>query len=135
MTLPFAAEETACRAAQETWARLAIRERLRPIRELRHLLVDRADDLCAAAAADIGRPASEVLGTELLPAVAALKFLERRAARILQPRRVSRRLTPVWLLGCRDAVHRRPWGVVGIIGTWNYPIYLNLGQIAQAVAA
>ncbi|HXD89240.1 MAG TPA: aldehyde dehydrogenase family protein [Urbifossiella sp.] len=133
--LPFIAEETACRAAQREWAGLAVRERLRPIRALRHLLVERADDLCAAAAADIGRPASEVLGTELLPAAAALKFLERRAARLLRPRRVPRRLTPVWLLGCRDAVHRRPWGVVGIIGTWNYPIYLNLGQIAQAVVA
>jgi acyl-CoA reductase-like NAD-dependent aldehyde dehydrogenase len=32
-------------------------------------------------------------------------------------------------------IHHRPWGVVGIIGTWNYPIYLNVGQIAQALVA
>ena len=38
-------------------------------------------------------------------------------------------------MGCRDAVHYRPWGVVGIIGTWNYPLYLNVGQIAQAIVA
>src|SRR5262245_7632173 len=38
-------------------------------------------------------------------------------------------------MGCRDAVHHRPWGVVGIIGTWNYPIYLNVIQIAQAFVA
>ena len=30
-------------------------------------------------------------------------------------------------MGCRDVVHRRPWGVVGIIGTWNYPVFLNVG--------
>src|SRR5205814_286741 len=36
---------------------------------------------------------------------------------------------------CRDVVHRRPWGVVGVIGTWNYPLYLNAGQVAQALVA
>src|SRR5262249_22046278 len=34
-----------------------------------------------------------------------------------------------------DAVHRRPWGVVGVIGTWNYPVYLNVVQVAQALVA
>src|SRR5205814_3560368 len=66
---------------------------------------------------------------------AALKFLERRAARVLAPRSVPRRLRPAWLFGCSDIVHRRPWGVVGVIGTWNYPLYLNAGQVAQALVA
>lgn len=132
---PFAAEVAACRAAQEPWSRLAVRQRLRPVRELRHLLVERADAISAAVAADVGRPAVEVLATELLPTAAALKFLERRAARVLAPRRVSGLLRPTWLLGCRDAVHRRPWGVVGVIGTWNYPVFLNVVQVAQALVA
>jgi acyl-CoA reductase-like NAD-dependent aldehyde dehydrogenase len=135
MTLPFAAEAAACRAAQQAWSRLSIRQRLQPIRELRHLLVERADEICQAVAADIGRPAVEVVGSELLPAAAALRFLEQEAARILKPRKIRRRLRPTWLFGCRDAVYRRPWGVVGVIGTWNYPIFLNAGQIAQALAA
>src|SRR5436309_2229598 len=109
---PFAAEVAAARAAQQVWARLAVRDRLRPVRRLRALLAERADDLVAAVNADIGRPPVEVLGTELLPTAAALKFLERRAGRLLAPRRVGWRLRPTWLLGCRDAVHRRPWGVV-----------------------
>ena len=135
MTFPFADEVAACRAAQRSWSRLTVRERLRPIRKLRHLIVEHTDEICAAIEADIGRPAVEVVGTELLPAAAALKFLEREAARVLKPRRIGWRLRPTWLLGCRDIVHRRPWGVVGIIGTWNYPIYLNVGQIAQALVA
>src|SRR5205085_1951791 len=65
----------------------------------------------------------------------ALKFLGRRAARVLAPRSVPRRLRPAWLFGCSDIVHRRPWGVVGVIGTWNYPLYLNAGQVAQALVA
>ena len=135
MTTPFATEVAACRAAQAAWSRLPIRDRLRPIRELRHLIAERITELFAAVAADIGRPAVEVLATELLPTAAALKFLEREAGRLLAPRRVAGRLRPTWLLGCRDTVHRRPWGVVGIIGTWNYPIYLNAVQAAQALVA
>jgi acyl-CoA reductase-like NAD-dependent aldehyde dehydrogenase len=132
---PFAAELAAARAAQAAWVRLPLRERLRPVRKLRDLLVRRADDLIAAAHADIGRTAVEVLGTELLPSASALKFIEQEAARILAPRTVPGRLRPTWLMGSRDVVHRRPWGVVGVIGTWNYPIFLNVGPVAQALVA
>lgn len=132
---PFASELATARAAQVAWARLPIRERLRPVRTLRDLLVRRADDLIAATHADIGRPAVEVVGTELLPSAAALKFIEQEAARVLAPLRVPGRLRPTWLMGSRDVVHRRPWGVIGVIGTWNYPIFLNVGPIAQALVA
>src|SRR5437763_1660752 len=129
---PFASELTAARAAQEAWARVSVRERLRFVRNLRALLVARTDDICAAEMADVARPPVDVIGSELLPTAAAMKFLEKRAAKLLAPRRVSWWDQPTWLFGCRDAVHHRPWGVVGIIGTWNYPIYLNVIQMAQA---
>jgi acyl-CoA reductase-like NAD-dependent aldehyde dehydrogenase len=132
---PFATELAAARAAQQAWAQVSVRERLRSVRNLRALLVERADAICAAVGADIARPPADVIGTEILPAAAALKFLEARAARILTPERVSWWDRPTWLFGCRDAIHHRPWGVVGVIGTWNYPLYLNAGQIAQAVVA
>src|SRR5436190_537400 len=132
---PFAAEVAACRAAQQPWAARSVRDRLKPVRELRHLLVERADEIYAAIEADIGRPSVEVLATELLPTTAALKYLEQDAARLLKPRRISGRFRPTWLLGSRDAIHRRPWGVVGVIGTWNYPVYLNVVQVAQATTA
>ena len=132
---PFSAEVDACRAAQESWSRRSVADRLRSIRELRHLLVERADDLIAAEAADVGRSEADVVGSELLPTGGALKFLEKEAARLLTPWKIPRRLRPTWMFGCRDVVHRRPWGVVGIIGTWNYPVFLNIGQIAQALVA
>ena len=91
MSLPFADEVAACRAAQAEWGRRSVRERLKPIRELRHLLVERADAICDVIGAEIGRPAAEVVGTELLPAAAALKFLEKEAARVLKPRKVGSR--------------------------------------------
>jgi acyl-CoA reductase-like NAD-dependent aldehyde dehydrogenase len=131
----FATEAAACRAAHREWSTRSVSARLASLRELRHLLVEHADAISDAVHADIGRPVVDVVGTELLPTAAAIKYLEKEAERILAPRRIARRLRPLWLWGCRDAVHHRPWGVVGIIGTWNYPVYLNVVQIAQAVAA
>ena len=121
------------RAAQRAWASRPVRERLEPVRELRHLLADECDRLALAVTHDIGRPADEVIATDILPTADACKFLERHAEAILRPTRIGGR--PLWLLGSRDAVHRRPCGVVGVIGTWNYPIFLNAGQIVQALTA
>jgi len=35
----------------------------------------------------------------------------------------------------RARVRFRPLGVVGMVGTWNYPLFLNAPAIAQAIAA
>ncbi len=130
---PFADEAARCRAAQGPWSRLPVRDRLRPVREFRPLLVERADDLTAAVEADVRRPPDEVVGTDLLPVAAACKFLLVQAERVLRPRKVGGR--PLWLLGSRDAVHRRPHGVVGLIGTWNYPVFLTAVPVLHALVA
>jgi acyl-CoA reductase-like NAD-dependent aldehyde dehydrogenase len=130
---PFAEEVARCRRVQSSWSRLSIRERLRPVREFRHRLVQCADDLAAAVETDIRRDPEELIATDIVPTASAAKFLERRAATLLAPRRVGDR--PFWLWGCRDTVHRRPLGLVGLIGTWNYPVFLNAVPILHALAA
>jgi acyl-CoA reductase-like NAD-dependent aldehyde dehydrogenase len=124
-----------CRQQQEAWSRLTVRERLRPVRELRRLLVGERDRLCDAVGRDLGKPTDEALGADVLPLADACRFLQKQADRILRPRRVPTRLRPVWLLGQKDTVYRRPRGLVGIIGTWNYPLLLNGAQIVQALTA
>jgi acyl-CoA reductase-like NAD-dependent aldehyde dehydrogenase len=123
------------RAAQRDWERQSVRNRLRPVKALRHLLVAECDRLCDAVARDLGKAAEETIGGDLLPLAAACRFLERSASRLLRPRRVSWRLRPAWLWGQSDTVYRRPRGIIGIIGTWNYPLFLNGTEIVQALAA
>ena len=50
------------RRAQEAWAQLPVHARLRPVRTLRHLLVDHVDQLCAAVTQDMGKPLSQARG-------------------------------------------------------------------------
>jgi acyl-CoA reductase-like NAD-dependent aldehyde dehydrogenase len=137
MSGPDAVQERClrARAAAGVWRQRSVAERLQPVRALRRLLADSADKLTAAVAHDLRKPAGEVLGGEVLPLAEACRFLEREGARLLQPRRVPGRSRPLWLWGQKDVVHRRPRGVIGIIGTWNYPLFLNGVQIIQALTA
>src|SRR4029450_9173921 len=100
---PFAAEIAAARTAQTPWAKLTVKERLRPGGEFRRLLVDRLSDITAAILADVNRPPGQVVSSEVRPVADAAKFLETHAIRLLKPRRVNWR--PMWLMGCQDAVH------------------------------
>ncbi len=132
---PLAAVTETCRQTQQAWARLTVAERLRPVGALRRLLFEEQDRLCDAIARDLGKPADEALAADVLPLADACKFLQQDATRLLRPRRVPGRLRPVWLMGQSDVVHRRPRGLVGLIGTWNYPLFLNGGVLVQALTA
>jgi acyl-CoA reductase-like NAD-dependent aldehyde dehydrogenase len=132
-TQPFSTESARCRSAQLAWQALPLRQRLAPIRELRHLLVENADRLTKAVSADVFRNPNEVLATDLLPVAAAMQWLAKRAEAILKPKKLGS--PPLWLMSCRDTIYHRPHGGVGVIGTWNYPIFLNAIPIAHALAA
>lgn len=134
-SLPFAAQTTRCRAAQQAWAELPVRDRLRPIRALRHLLVRDRLRLCAALESDVGKSLRDGLAGDLVPLAEECRFLDRFASKILQPRGVPLRQRPFIFWGQRDTVHRRPRGVVGVIGTWNFPIMIGGIQIIQALVA
>ena len=110
-------EVLAARAAQRAWSALPLSRRLAPVTAFRRLLVSECDRLCRIIAADVGKGVHEVVGSEVLPTADACLFVERQAPALLRPRRVSSRVRPWWLFGQHDTVHRRPRGVVGIIGT------------------
>jgi aldehyde dehydrogenase (NAD+) len=73
------------------------------------------------------------LTSEIIPLLSACRWLERRARRVLRPRR-----TPgggLWQFGQTHRVVRAPLGRVAIIATWNYPVQLLGVQLAQALLA
>jgi acyl-CoA reductase-like NAD-dependent aldehyde dehydrogenase len=124
-----------CRRQQQAWAKLSVAQRLRPVRALRSLLVTECDTLVDAVVRDLGKSEEEAIGGDVLPLAEACRFLDREAARLLRPRRVSLLSTPVWLWPQSDTVHRRPHGLVGVIGTWNYPIFLSGVALVQGLTA
>jgi len=136
LTVPAVADQIArIRAAQPAWEQLAVRRRLTPVRALRRLVADECDALCEPAQRELGKTPEETIAGDLLPLADACLFLEREADSLLRPRRVPAAQRPLSLWGQSDRVYRRPRGVVGVIGTWNYPLLLNGVQIVQALAA
>lgn len=123
------------RRAQARWGCRATRERLSVIRRARRLIADRVDDLVAAVDAGRQRGPGESIMAEALPLADACRFLERRAERILAPRRQRAGLPPLGLSGGTLEIRREPYGVVLVIGPSNYPLFLPGVQVLQALVA
>jgi acyl-CoA reductase-like NAD-dependent aldehyde dehydrogenase len=126
---------TEAREAQVSWALQPISTRLRFFRDLRHLVAGNAAELASAAAEVSGRPLAEKLASEVLPLADACRWLERRTARVLAPRRCGKEDRPFWMHGMSFEVQRQPFGVVLVIGPANYPLFLPAVQTLHAVAA
>lgn len=136
LSIPPALEARAeTRAVQARWALTPIRERLRVVRELRHLIAENADALAVAAGAVSGRPLAEKLVSEVLPLADACRWLERNAGRVLFPRRCGKRGRPFWLQGVSFEVQRQPLGVVLVIAPGNYPLFLPAVHSLHALIA
>lgn len=123
------------RTAQARWAATPVSQRLRVIRELRHLIAENAHALAAAAAANSERPIAEKLASEVLPLADACRWLGRAAARVLAPRRHGSRGRPWWLAGVSFEVQRQPFGTVLVIGPGNYPLFLPAVHALHALVA
>lgn len=105
------------------------RERLR---DLEQELLRRSDDLLAALAADLGKPALEAYVSEVFFSLAEIRLVIRKLARWAKPRRVG---NPFYFLPARSEIRHEPFGRVLIVAPWNYPVQLSLSPLIAAVAA
>ena len=123
------------RAAQGLWAARPFAERRPVFTELRRVLSRRSREVADVIAAENGKTALEALTQEIIPILDSLVFLEKRAQKTLAPRRVRLKTRQFYFRGKACEVRREPWGVVGVLGTWNYAFFISLSQILFAAAA
>jgi aldehyde dehydrogenase (NAD+) len=127
------------REAQQIWARTGIKLRLALLRRARHRIAATAEEIaltipCVQPGA-LHRTVADTLVSEVLPLVEACRFLEREAAWILVPQRLSTHTRPFWLRRVTAETRRDPLGLVLIIAPANYPLFLPGVQALQALAA
>ncbi|MFZ5562250.1 MAG: aldehyde dehydrogenase family protein [Pseudomonadota bacterium] len=120
-------QETALR-----WRTSTAAERIQRIRALRAAVLDHAEAIRAAAAADFRKPAAEVDLTEIFPVVAEANHAIRHLRRWMRPRKVAPSLM---LLGTRGTIEQQPRGRCLIISPWNYPVNLTFCPLVLALAA
>ena len=119
------------RRAYRTWKRLAYQERAKYLLRFRDVILNRLDELVSLVTQETGKPTSEVLPTEIFPALEALTYFAANAERLLADERIEydNRL----LARKRGYTTYEPLGVIGIITPWNYPIAVPISQIATTL--
>jgi acyl-CoA reductase-like NAD-dependent aldehyde dehydrogenase len=123
------------RVNQQDWSRTAVRRRVAAMANVAGWLVEHVDQLAAAINLPEPRPVEHTIAAELMPLADAIRFLQRQAPRLLSTRTLSDRDRPFWVGNLKVRIARESLGVVLIVGTWNYPVFLAGAQIAQALAA
>lgn len=103
------------------------------LRALRQMLDENRRRLGQAIARDFGqRPQAETDLAEVFPARAGIRHALRHGRGWMR-RRPAR--TGLWFWPARSWVQPRPLGVVGIVVPWNYPLFLSIGPLTDALAA
>ncbi len=119
------------REAQAVWAAMTFTERGRLLRRFRDAIVDHRDRLAEVIAAETGKPRADIYGGELMYVCDAIGFWAKNAAAYL----ADQKITPHLLKTKRVYSTYHPLGVVGIIGPWNFPFILTIGEALPALMA
>jgi acyl-CoA reductase-like NAD-dependent aldehyde dehydrogenase len=122
------------RTAQTAWGETPWRTRRDLLQRWWRELARTADEWAAAIEAEIGKPRGEAMASDVVATLDALRWTVRHGGRILAGRRIGAGVQ-LWLTVKTARLGLRPFGVIGMIGTWNYPLLMNAPPIAQALAA
>jgi acyl-CoA reductase-like NAD-dependent aldehyde dehydrogenase len=119
--------------AQASWAALPWKARQAVLKRWWGVLARDADAWAVAIRDEVGKPTVEGM-VEVVATLDALRWTVRHAGKALADQPIG----PGWqraLLIPPARLYWAPLGVLGIVGTWNYPLLLNAPAIAQSLAA
>jgi acyl-CoA reductase-like NAD-dependent aldehyde dehydrogenase len=119
------------REAAAWWGGLGFAERRRRLLSWCSALARRIDELAGLITAETGKPGDDAR-LECVLVVAHLDWAARNAERVLSRHRVGSGLL---MLQEASTVEYQPYGVIGVIGPWNYPAHTPMGSIGYALAA
>lgn len=117
--------------AFDWWSGLGFAGRRARLLRWRALLARRITELAGLAHAEGGKPVADAT-VEIVSAIEHVDWAARNARRVLGHRRVRSRLI---LAEFSAHLEYQPYGVIGVIGPWNYPVLTPVGSIGYALAA
>ena len=118
-------------SVSERWANLSFRKRLTVLRDWASLLTREIDNAADLIHRETGKPLSDAK-LEVAISIEHISWAAKFAPKVLSP---QNRPSGLLMFNMTSQVQRVPYGVVGIIGPWNYPMFTPMGSIAYALAA
>lgn len=119
------------REASAWWAGLGFSGRRRILLAFKAAIARDARSLATTIARETGKPDGDAL-LEVMLTLGHLDWAAKNAEHVLKRRRVKAGLVNYNQHATLGYV---PYGVVGVIGPWNYPFYTPMGSISYALAA
>lgn len=121
--------------AQLSWSQQRVSARASILAKVRTKIVEHRRELAGLIESPQRQDYRETVTSELLPLADSAKWIGKSARRVLAPRHLDGGGAPWWLGRLSTSVYRVPYGLVMVIGTWNYPLFLSGVQILHALAA
>lgn len=119
------------RDASAWWQEIGFDGRKEYLQAWRSLMAKRLPELADLVHRECGKPYADAL-LEAGLAIDHIAWAAKHAKKVLGRSRVN----PGLLMTNQHAfVEYKPFGVVGVIGPWNYPVFTPMGSIAYALAA
>jgi acyl-CoA reductase-like NAD-dependent aldehyde dehydrogenase len=119
------------KVAAEKWSQLSFRKRLVILKDWSSLLTREINTAAELIHRETGKPVSDA-ALETALAIEHISWAAKYAPKVLGP---QNRPSGLLMFNLSAQVQRVPFGVVGVIGPWNYPIFTPMGSIAYALAA
>ena len=118
-------------AATHTWVALGFDGRKKILRSWAARLTHRIDEIARIIADETGKPLSDAT-LEASLAIEQLAWAANNAGKVLGD---QKRPSGLLMFNMSAKVQRVPFGVVAVIGPWNYPMFTPMGSISYALAA
>ncbi|WP_061299637.1 succinic semialdehyde dehydrogenase [Herbidospora cretacea] len=118
------------REAQEAWAELPVKDRIKPFERLHDAIFDRRAEILDIVQWETGKARRHAYEEVLDVAASGLHYV-RKAPGLLAP---HARRGP-FPLATRTVEVRHPRGVVALISPWNYPLSLGVSDVVPALMA
>lgn len=119
--------------AQVHWQEIGINKRINELKIIRDNLFSKYAEIAQLISDENGKPFAEAISSEIIPTLSVFDYYLAKSKKYLRPQKVRIKL-PV-MIHKKSWIEFEPWGVVGIISPWNYPLLLPMGQIIPALIA
>lgn len=106
--------------------------RVMQLNKLRDVLRKYEDEILQALQMDLGKAAMEAYATEVGYVYKSLSYALKHIHQWVRPQKVR---TPIYAQPSRSEIHYDPYGLVLIIGPYNYPFQLVMDPLIGAIAA